>query len=309
MEANVIPNGVWPAMITPLRSDKSIDWDKVDALTDWYIEAGVAGLFAVGQSSEMFRLDNDERLALAHRVVQRAGGRVPVVATGTFGGAIAQQAEFIQQMVDTGVQAVTVNSSALAEESEDDGIWQARLEQLLDLTGDIPLALYECPEPYHRFIASGVLAWAGQTGRFQLMKGTSRSLQETLAKIEATAGTSLKYFNADATTLLPALRAGASGYCGIAANFYPDVVAWLCRHFGDFPDIAEQTQAVMGVADAIIHHKYPVCAKHFRRQAGFDMLTISRLTDVELNVYETRVLGYVGDRIDALRALQQAERH
>ena len=306
MDANEIPNGVWPAMITPLQADKSIDWGRVDALTDWYIDSGVAGLFAVGQSSEMFKLSDDERLALARRVVDGAGGRVPVVATGTFGGPIAQQAEFIKYMADTGVRAVTVIASAMAAENEDDRVLKNRLGNLLDLTDDLPLALYECPEPYHRFISPGVLAWAAQSGRFLLMKGTSRSLQDTYAKIEATAGTSLKFFNADATTLLPSLKAGACGYCGIAANFYPDIVAWLCKQFRNQPEIAEQTQAVMGVADMIIHHKYPVCAKYFRQQAGFDMLTISRVTDSELNDYEMRVLDYVSDRIDALRQLHQA---
>ena len=74
----------------------------------------VVGLFAVGQSGEMFALDNRERLALAQRVVDRAAGRVPVVASGTFGGPIAQQAEFIKQMADTGVQAVTVIAGVMA---------------------------------------------------------------------------------------------------------------------------------------------------------------------------------------------------
>ena len=52
------PVGVWPPMLTPFREDRSIDWAGVDRLTDWYVAAGVAGLFAVAQSSEMFALDD-----------------------------------------------------------------------------------------------------------------------------------------------------------------------------------------------------------------------------------------------------------
>ncbi|MFN8540870.1 MAG: hypothetical protein U0232_25745 [Thermomicrobiales bacterium] len=51
----------------------------------------MAGLFAVAQSSEMFALDDAERLALAGRVVRRASGRVPVIASGTFGRDAAAQ--------------------------------------------------------------------------------------------------------------------------------------------------------------------------------------------------------------------------
>ena len=51
-------------------------------LTEWYIQSGVAGIFSVCLSSEMYQLSNEERLAIARRVVEKAAGRVPVVAGG-----------------------------------------------------------------------------------------------------------------------------------------------------------------------------------------------------------------------------------
>lgn len=296
-----LPLGVWPAMITPLNADKSINWPGVAALTDWYIEAGVAGLFAVGQSGEMFALDDSERLALARCVVERAAGRVPVVASGTFGGPIEKQAAFIQQMAATGVQAVTVIASAIADQSESDDVWQSRLTKLLELTGDIPLSLYECPQPYHRLISPDLIAWAAQTGRFLLLKDTSRSVEAVAAKVAAAEGTPLRVFNADATGLLESLRAGAHGYCGIAANLYPDLVVWLCGHIDD--ERADQVQALLSAADPAIHHKYPVCAKYYRQQTGFAMLTISRVSDAVLDAYDQRVLNAIAAQMADMRAL------
>ncbi|MBZ0296766.1 MAG: dihydrodipicolinate synthase family protein, partial [Anaerolineae bacterium] len=136
------PGGVWPAMITPLKEDRSIDWEGVDQFTDWYIEAGVAGLFAVGQSGEMFGLNDEERLALARRVVMRTAGRVPVIASGTFVPAVEEQAEFVKRMFDTGVQGVTLILGEMAGPSDDDAALQRHIERLLSLTGSIPLALY-----------------------------------------------------------------------------------------------------------------------------------------------------------------------
>ena len=40
-------------MITPFKEDLSVDYKALDALTEWFIESGTAGLFAVCQSSEM----------------------------------------------------------------------------------------------------------------------------------------------------------------------------------------------------------------------------------------------------------------
>jgi 4-hydroxy-tetrahydrodipicolinate synthase len=214
---------------------------------------------------------------------------VPVVASGTFVRPLEQQAAFIQRMSDTGVQAVTLIASQMAEQDEDGSVWCGQVERLLELTGDIPLALYECPEPYHRLVAPEMVAWAAQTERFFLLKETSRSLEAVRAKIEAASGTAMGIYNADTTALLPSLQAGARGYCGIAANFYPELVEWLCAHYADSPQEAERVQALMSMIDPVIHQKYPVCAKYLRQRAGFDMLTISRTSDAELNAYDRRV--------------------
>ena len=298
MTTTQFPFGVLPAMITPFKADKSIDWEGVNQLTDWYIEAGVAGLFAVGQSSEMFAMTDSERLQLAQHVIKRADGRVPVTASGTFVRSIETQAEFIKKMADTGVQVVVVLAGEMAEPDEDDSVWQRNVEQLLELTGDIPLALYECPDPYHRLISPELVHWAAHTGRFHLLKETSRSIEQVQAKIKAAEGTSLGIYNADASTLLQSLRSGARGYCGIAANFYPKALVQLCNIFET--QEADSIQALIGMADPTVHHKYPVAAKYYHHQAGVDMLTHSRVTDVVLNDYEMRVLNYIASQMNAI---------
>ena len=301
MSNRTSPHGVFPAMITPLKMDMSIDWHGVDRLTDWYIESGVAGLFAVGQSSEMFALSADERLRLAARVVERAAGRVPVVASGTFDGAVAEQARFVRQMADTGVAQVVVIASMMARQDDDDAVWRGNVAQLLEATGDIPLALYECPQPYHRLVAADLLAWAASTGRFYLLKETSRSMSQLRAKIAAAAGANLRVYNADATTLLDSLKMGAAGYCGIAANFYPEPLVWLCQRYNSAQ--AENTQALLRMADPTIHHHYPISAKFYRRQEGFLMNTVSRVSEARLTDYDQRILHSIAKQMRRLNLL------
>ena len=67
-----VPKGLWPVMLTPFKEDKTIDWNALDALTDWYLENGADGLFACCQSSEVWELTEQERLQVAARVVKRA---------------------------------------------------------------------------------------------------------------------------------------------------------------------------------------------------------------------------------------------
>ena len=74
--------GVWPVMLTPFDAKGEIDWASLERLVDWYIDSGVHGLFAACQSSEMFYLSDEETQALTRFIVEKADGRVPVVASG-----------------------------------------------------------------------------------------------------------------------------------------------------------------------------------------------------------------------------------
>jgi len=290
-----LKGGVWPVMITPFTADKQIDWECVDRLTDWYIEYGSAGLFAVCQSSEMYTLSEQERLQLAERVVRRAKGRVPVVASGTFGTTIDEHAAFIKKMVNTGVAAVVWLVNHIAKKEESDKKWKSNAEKLLEKTGDIPLGLYECPTPYHRTLPPSIVGWAALTGRFFFMKQTSFHPEVIKEKIELVHNTPLLLLNADTPTVLESLRMGADGYGSIAANFYPALWVWLCKHFKDQPETAEKLQRIMSVAEGTVRLKYPASAKLFLAMSGMKIGTACRINDYK----------FLDDEISILRALQE----
>ncbi|MCD6083137.1 dihydrodipicolinate synthase family protein, partial [Candidatus Aerophobetes bacterium] len=155
-----VTKGVWPVMLTPFKENGEVDWSGVDALTDWYIEAGVAGLFAVCLSSEMYELTEEEKISLVRRVVKRSAGKVPVVASGTFGGSIKRQAQFIKKLWEQGAKAAVVIVCQLARRDEEDDIWLQNVSRLLELTDEVPLGFYECPLPYHRLLTPEILRWA-----------------------------------------------------------------------------------------------------------------------------------------------------
>ncbi len=294
-----LAGGVWPVMLTAFTRNRQIDWDGVDRLTDWYIASGVAGLFAVCGSSEMRELTAEERLALAERVVKRANGRVQVVATGTFGGTIEQQAVFVQRMADTGVAAVVCLVNELAGQDQTDELWKANVEELLEKTGEIPLGLYECPMPYHRLLRPQLLAWIASTRRFLWLKETSEQLDSIGKKIAAVQGTRLRFYNANTVTLLRSLRLGGNGFSGIAANFCPALFVWLCRHFEGHPQMAERLQRFLSIAGALKGYKYPASAKQFLALSGMEIGTTCRVLDYEFSTNEIGMLEALRQEVQA----------
>lgn len=294
-ESPHIPPGVWPTMITPFTGCGDIDWPALDDQVEWYIDAGVAGLFAVCLSSEMYELSPTERVRLAEGVVERAAGRVPVVAAGAFGDTADEQADAVRRVHETGVEAVVLTVNQLAGEAESDDVWQRQADAMFGACEEIPLGLYECPRPYHRTLSAEILGWAARTGRIFFYKDTCCDLEEIRAKLTAIEGTSLSWFNAHAPTLLESLRAGGRGYSSIAANFIPETYVWLCHHFADDPDLAEEVQAFLTEAQKAITVKYPAGAKHYLRRVGLDIEAHCRVDCPELNE----------DEVEALEALRR----
>lgn len=293
--------GVWPVMLTPFTDSKEVDWQGLDTLTEWYLASGVQGLFAVCLSSEMYDLSEDERLAVARHVVARVGGRIPVYASGTFGGPAADHAEFANRLVDTGVDGVVVIAAQMAEEGESEDVWKDNVSRLLEGT-DADLGIYECPRPYHRLLQPGTLEWCASTGRFKFIKETSRSLPTIAAKIEAVKGSALRFYNANTATLLPSLEAGGDGFCGISANVYPDLHVWMCEHFSGKAEDARALQRFLTVAEKAVGHNYPASSKLYLQRRGLPILPICRSSAFDFHEVDLIAIDDLGGIVDEWRS-------
>ncbi|HHV12597.1 MAG TPA: dihydrodipicolinate synthase family protein [Clostridiales bacterium] len=266
---NKFLTGVYPVMLTPFTAENQVDYENLEKLVEWYIDAGVAGLFAVCQSSEMFFLTLEERVNITKFVVEKVAGRVAVVASGHISDSLEEQAEELNAVAQAGPDAVILLTNRLAREEEDDGVWIRNLELLLEkLPADLPLGFYECPYPYKRVMTPEQLRWCGNTGRFYFTKDTSCDLGQIKKKLEATRGSNIRLYNANTSTLLESLQEGASGFSGVMANFHPGLYVWLTENFRKEPEKARQVADLLTVASLIERQVYPVNAKFYQRQIG-----------------------------------------
>ncbi|WP_168120779.1 dihydrodipicolinate synthase family protein [Paenibacillus sp. HB172176] len=259
----MLTSGVWPTMLTPFNEQGELDGESLARLTNWYLNKGVDGLFAVCQSSEMFALSLEERVRIAGEVVKTAAGRAPVIASGHIADGLEGQAEEIAAMASTGVEAVVLVTNRLASPHESDETWQHNVEELLcRLPDKIRLGFYECPYPYKRLLSPELLRWCANTGRFFFLKDTCCDAMMIERRMEAVKDSPFRLFNANSATLLASLQAGAAGYSGIMANFHPELYVWLLQNWRENPETAERLSDFLSLTSMIEKQLYPVNAKY-----------------------------------------------
>lgn len=285
-----------PVMITPFNLKAKVDLDAVATMVEFYLAAGAKGLFANCLSSEMFSISEDERLELTRHVVKCVNGRVPIVATGSFGLTIDDKAEFTKKIFDTGINAVILITGHFANVDDSDEVLLRNFDKMLSLTGNIPLGMYECPAPYKRILPADVFKTLLDTNRFIYHKDTSIDLAQVKAKIAiAKEFESFEFYDAHTPNAMYSLQMGAKGMSSISGNFYPEVLVWMCNNATN-PEKQEDVQWLQSEltrVDPLIHQAYPMSSKYFLRKRGLPVRTISRATALELTPQQKQTLDEI----------------
>ena len=274
-----IPNGVYPTMITPYTADNKIDYNAVEKLIEWYDKKGVAGIFAICQSSEIFFLSFEERMELLKFIVKNAPKGMTIVASGHTADDLDTQIKEANQFIDVGIDGYVFISNRLANADEDDSVFLKNMEYVVNNIPEIGLGVYECPYPYKRLMSPAVLKELSQTGKFRFLKDTSCNLDEIKAKLDAVKGTDFKIYNANSATFLESMQLGCAGFSGVMANFHPEFYVWLCENFNKDPELAQKVQDLVGFFSVAECQMYPVNAKYYQNLEGNKMEYISRARD------------------------------
>jgi len=293
--------GSWPVMLTPFDAALNIDWKGLDALIEWYIAAGSQGLFGICYSSEMFMLDENERLALVRHIAARTAGRVPFIAAGAFPsgtphmqsrGSPAGLADSAHALAEAGASAVIFLTNQFADAQDDDARWLDNLSSTLTrIDPAVQLGLYECPLPYKRLLTPATTRWAAATGRFRFLKDTCCDVALIKAKLLSIQNSPLRFYNANTPTLLASLQAGGHGFSGVGDNAVPQLYAWLCENFQKLPEQAAQLQAFLVESSPVVDIHYPHSVKTYLHSQGLPIETHSRLCENAMTPLDVKNLA------------------
>ena len=133
--------GVFSVLATPFTTDCEVDIQSLERLIDLFITAGVHGFTALGVTSEVSRLNEQERSSVLEAVAAHVNGRVAVIAGATADGTRAC-IQYSRQALAVHASAVMVSPPRLPKLNSDAVV--AHYKALANAV-DIPIVIQDYP--------------------------------------------------------------------------------------------------------------------------------------------------------------------
>ncbi len=223
--------GTGVALVTPFKSDGSIDWEDLERVVEHVVAGGVEYLVSLGTTGESVTLSDDEHRQILDFTIKVNRGRLPVVA-GVFGdNNTAALVEKIKGFNFEGIDALLSSSPAYNRPSQE-GIFQHYMA-LADVS-PLPIIIYNVPSRTASNVnAETTLRLAHSSDKFLGIKEASNDLPQIMKIIKGKPDDFLVLSGDDSVTL-PVIAAGGDGVISVVANTVPrpftDMVRAALRH-------------------------------------------------------------------------------
>jgi len=196
------------AVVTPFRSDGSVELARFRALCAFLLENGSDGLVVTGTTGEAPTLTDDERVALWEAAVEVADGSATVVAgTGTY--STAHSIHLTERAHEAGVDGMLVVTPYYSKPPQRGIV--AHVEAIASVT-DRPIVFYDIPS---RVVVDAEPETISQLTAIENVRAVKQS-KPSVEAARHVVDCGLELYAGDADLLFPFLEVGAVG--GILVN-------------------------------------------------------------------------------------------
>lgn len=257
--------GIATALITPLN-ENGIDYELFGKLVDWQIESGIGGLVVCGTTGEASTLTDDEHRDAIKFVVDRAAGRVPVIA-GTGSNDLAYAIDLTRHACEAGADAVLVVTPYYNKAT------QKGLIKMYEAIADAstkPVILYNVPSRTGVNIEPSTYAVLAEHPNIVGIKeanGNFSKILETFALV----GDKLDIYSGNDDQITPLLALGGKGCISVLSNLLPKETSDIANLFfkGDVKGSAELQIKYHALIDALFSEVNPIPVKAAMSAMGY----------------------------------------
>ena len=259
--------GVATALITPMNSDSTVNFDRLKTLVDEQIKGGVDGLVICGTTGEKSTLRYDEHIKVIEVAASAAGGRVPIIA-GTGSNDTVYSVELCNDAQAAGADAFLMVTPYYNKTSQTGLV--AHYNYIADRVNR-PIILYNVPSRTGVNIKPETYKELSKHQNIVATKEASGDLS-AVAQIKYLCGDDLDIYSGNDDQVVPMMSLGGIGVISVLSHLKPRLVHDMCTAClnGDFSSAAEMQLENIGLINALFSDVNPVPIKEAMNILGLE---------------------------------------
>ena len=252
----IVFKGSAVALVTPMHSDLSVNYEKLGELLDFHLNNGTDAVVIAGTTGESATLTDEEHLGVIDYTVRRVGHKIPVTAgvrrvIASHAGALLHVTPYYNKASQKGLY---LHFKACAEASS------------------LPVILYNVPSRTGVNIMADTYRKLSEIDNIVATKEASGNFSQ-IAKISSLCGDNLRIYSGNDDQITSALALGALGVISVLANIVPRETHDICESFfsGD-PGRSDSLQLqYLELIENLFSDVNPIPVKHAMNALGFDV--------------------------------------
>jgi 4-hydroxy-tetrahydrodipicolinate synthase len=253
--------GVYVPLITPFAADGSVAQDALERLAHELLDAGCAGIVALGTTGEAAMLDADEQAVVIDTCARVCADRDAQFIVGAGGNSTAKSVAAVQALRDTPALVAALVVVPYYVRPSEAGIVEHY--RAVAAASPVPIVIYNVPSRTGRDLGpAGMLELAG-TPNVAGVKQAHDALDPATLQILAEAPRTFSVLGGEDTILFPLTLMGGAGTISASAHLCTErFVAMIeCGLAGKVDDGRVHAEALLSVAQTAFAEPNPAVFK------------------------------------------------
>ena len=259
--------GAGVALITPMHSDGSVNYDELARLLEFQVENGTDAIIACGTTGEAATLSVKEHCEVLSFVCERINGRIPVIA-GTGSNDTSTAIELSKSAESSGADAL-LSVTPYYNKTSQEGLFR-HITTIADNI-DLPVILYNVPSRTGCNIKPKTYARLCKHENIVATKEANGDIS-SVSQTRSLCGDQLDIYSGNDDQTVPFMSLGALGVISVFSNFCPKEMHEICELClnNNFVEAAKLNFHYVELMDIMFSDVNPIPVKTAMNLIGFN---------------------------------------
>lgn len=263
---NTIFTGMATAIVTPMHTDGSIDYEALGRFVEFQIDSGINGLVVMGTTGENATIEPEDQKKVIAYTVEKVAGRVPVIA-GTGTNNTEHVLHNTRNACQVGADAILVVTPYYNKATQNGLI--THFTAVAD-ESTLPVILYNVPGRTGCNLLPKTVAKLAEHPNIAAIKEATGSLAQMI-EIMHLCGDKIDVYSGEDGLTVPMMAMGAKGTISVLSNVAPRqsvAMTDACLR-GDYAAAAKMQCDLLPLINALFSEVNPIPAKAATAAMGF----------------------------------------